>query len=153
MVDDIINTAKTRLNRFRPDNAKTKDKNPQFHKIVWATSFTNCINLTDKEKHLNSLSTVVFKRPAALQNLLTNYKQISLNLQRGKTIKMDLFLLVVIVLFVVIMEHIKTWSKTLILSKLKMVKLSNLNKISTALISVYTPLVVIYALKFILVKL
>ena len=66
---------------------------------------------------------------------------------------MDLLLLVVIVLFVVIMQHIKTWPKTLILSKLKTVKLFNLSKTSTALISVYMPLVVIYALKFILVKL
>ena len=81
MVDDIINVVKTWLNCFKPDNAKTKDKNPQFHKIVWATSFTNSINLTDKEKHLNPLSTVVYKRPATLQNLLTNYKKISLNLQ------------------------------------------------------------------------
>ena len=49
MVDDMINISKTWLNRFKPDNAETKDKNPQFHKIVGATSFTNCINLTDKE--------------------------------------------------------------------------------------------------------
>ena len=35
MVDDMINIAKTWLNRFKPDNAKTTDKNPQFHKIVW----------------------------------------------------------------------------------------------------------------------
>ena len=81
MVDDMINIAKTWLNCFKPDNTKTKDKNPQFHKIVWATSFTNCINPTDKEKHLNPLSTVIYKRPATLQNLLINYKKISLNLQ------------------------------------------------------------------------
>ena len=55
MVDDMINIAKTWLNRFKPDNAKIKDKNSQFHKCVWATSFTNCINLSDKEKYLNSL--------------------------------------------------------------------------------------------------
>ena len=66
---------------------------------------------------------------------------------------MDLLQLVVVVLFVVIMEHIKTWSQTLILSKLKTVKLFNLSKTSTALISVYMPLVVIYTVKFILVKL
>ena len=66
---------------------------------------------------------------------------------------MDLLLLVVIVLFGVIMKHIKTWSETLILLKLKTVKLFNLNKISTALILVYMPLVIIYALKFISVKL
>ena len=143
MIDDMINISKTWLNRFKPDDTKTKDKNPQFHKIVWATSFTNCINLTDKEKHLNPLSTVIYKRPATLQNLLINLK----------TIKMDLLLHVVTVLFVVIMEHIKTWSKTLILSKVKMIKLFNLSKTSTALISVYMPLLVIYALKFILAKL
>ena len=66
---------------------------------------------------------------------------------------MDLLLHVVTVLFVVIMEHIKTWSKTLTLSKVKMVKLFNLSKTSTELISVYMPLLVIYALKFILAKL
>ena len=77
----MINIAKTWLNRFKSENTKTKDKNPQFHKIVWATSFTNCINLTDKEKHLNPLSTVIYKRPATLQNLLINHKKISLNLQ------------------------------------------------------------------------
>ena len=81
MVDDMINIAKTWLNRFKPDNTKTKDKNPQFHKIVWATSFTNYINLTDKEKHLNPLSTVIYKRPATLQNLLINHKNIFLKLQ------------------------------------------------------------------------
>ena len=42
---------------------------------------------------------------------------------------MDLLLLVVIVLFMVIMEHIKTWSKTLILSKVKMVKLFNFRNV------------------------
>ena len=66
---------------------------------------------------------------------------------------MDLLLLVVTVLFVVIIEHIKTWSKTLILSKVKMAKLFNLSKTSSALISLYMPLLVIYALKFILAKL
>ena len=66
---------------------------------------------------------------------------------------MDLLLLAVIVLFVIIMEHIKTWCKALILSKLKTVTLSNLNITSAALIKVYMPFVVIYALKFILVKL
>ena len=77
----MINIAKTWLNCFKPDNTKTKDKNPQSHKIVWATSFSNCINLTDKEKHLNPLSTVIYKGPATLQNLLINHKKISLNLQ------------------------------------------------------------------------
>ena len=113
MVDDMINIDKTWLNRFKHDNIKTKDKNPQFHKIVWATSFTNCINLTDKEKHLNPLLTVIYKRPATLQNLLINHKKISLNLQPTNH-KMDLLLLVVIVLFVVITEYIKTWSKTVV---------------------------------------
>ena len=81
MVDDMINIAKTWLNHFKPNNTKTKDQKPQFHKIVWGTSFTNCINLTDKEKHLNPLSTVIYKRPTTLQNLLINHKKISLNLQ------------------------------------------------------------------------
>ena len=81
MIDDMINIAKTWLNCFKPDNAKTKDKNPRFHKIVWATSFINCINLTCIEKHFDPLSTVVYKRPTTLKNLLTNYKKISLNLQ------------------------------------------------------------------------
>ena len=81
MVDDMINIAKTWLNRFKPDNAKIKDKNPQFHKIVWATFFTNCINLSDKEKYLNPLSTVIYKRPATHKNFLISHKKISLSLQ------------------------------------------------------------------------
>ena len=127
----MINIAKTWLNCFKPDNTKTKDKNPQFHKIVWATSFTNCINLTDKEKHLNPLSTVIYKRPATLQNLLINHKKISLNLQpknhkNGSSACGHCTLCGN-------QEHIKIWSKTLILSKVKMVKLFNLSKTSTAL--------------------
>ena len=39
------------------------------------------INLIDKEKHLNPLSTVIYKRAVTLQNLLINHKKISLNLQ------------------------------------------------------------------------
>ena len=81
MVDDKINIAKTWLNSIKPDIAKIKDKHPQFHKIVSATSFTNCINLSVKEKYLNPLSIVIYKQPATLENLLINHKKISLSLQ------------------------------------------------------------------------
>ena len=63
---ESLKRLQTWLNRFKPDNVETKDKISQFHKIIWDTSFNHCINLTDKEKHLNPLSTVVYKRPATL---------------------------------------------------------------------------------------
>ena len=68
----MINIAKTWLNRFKPDNAETKDKNPQFHKIVGATSFTNCINLTDKENIVIRYPLFFYNRPATFQNLLSS---------------------------------------------------------------------------------
>ena len=103
---------------------------------------------------VNTLSTVIsfcnlfVKRRATLQNLLSNYKKISLNLQPANHKNRSFSACGHCALCDNYGTH-KTWSQTLILSKLKTIKLFNLTKISTLLISVFMPLVQ----EFILVKL
>lgn len=46
--------------------------------IVWATSFPNALSLTSKEKALNPGATTIYKKPATLRSLITNYKKIAL---------------------------------------------------------------------------
>ena len=120
--------------------------------LLISESFTNCINFTDKEKHLNPLSTVIYKRPATHRNLLINHKKISLNLQPTNHKNGSSSACGHCALCGNHGTH-KNMVQNTNFKKVKTVKLFNLSKTSTALISVYMPLVVIYALKFILVKL
>ena len=46
-VDNILYLVKTRTDRFK---SKTNDNYGESKKVIWATSFTNCIALTPKEK-------------------------------------------------------------------------------------------------------
>ena len=123
-----------------------------FSNIFFFTSFTNCINLTDKEKHLNPLSTVIYKRPATLQNLLINHKKISLNLQPTNHKNGSSSACGHCALCGNHGTH-KNMVQNTNFIKSKNGKTIQLNKTSSALISVYMPLLVIYALKFILAKL
>ena len=82
IVDQILGTAKTWTDRFK---SKSNNSKREFKKQVWATSFTNCITLTSKEKKLNPSSIVVYKKPRTLQTILINYKLIALNLNYNTT--------------------------------------------------------------------
>ena len=77
VVNNIIEKAKLWTHRFSP---KSDNNEKKFAKrIVWSTSFKNLLHLSAKEKNLNPYSSIVYKRPPNLCNLLTNYKKISLN--------------------------------------------------------------------------
>ena len=76
MVDRILCIAKTWTERFK---SNSKNDKHSFKKQVWATSFTNCITLSAKEKSLNPLSVIVYKKPPTLRTILTNYKSIALH--------------------------------------------------------------------------
>ena len=75
MVDDLLSQASTWTERFKPKN---------FHKVnkplVWASPYSTILSLTPKEKELNPNAMITYKKPSTLQTILTNYKQISLNL-------------------------------------------------------------------------
>jgi len=53
--------------RLRAPKDEKKD-DPQ----VWATSFTNLITLTKREKNLNPKAMITYKRPTTIGQLLTN---------------------------------------------------------------------------------
>ena len=77
VVNNIIEKAKLWTHRFSP---KSDNNEKKFAKrIVWSTSFKNLLHLFAREKNLNPYSSIVYKRPPNLCNLLTNYKKISLN--------------------------------------------------------------------------
>jgi len=60
--------------RLRAPKDEKKD-DPQ----VWATSFTNLITLTKREKNLNPKAMITYKRPTTIGQLLTNYKHLALS--------------------------------------------------------------------------
>ena len=75
MVHDLLSQAFTWTERFKPKN---------FHKVnkplVWASPCSTILSLTPKEKELNPNAMITYQKPSTLQTILTNYKQISLNL-------------------------------------------------------------------------
>ena len=83
MVKDILDKAKTWVIRFKPDNTQNYVSKSTFNtqSLIYATSFPKPLALTKKEKELNPLSKIIYKKPATLRDVLTNYKNISLNLQ------------------------------------------------------------------------
>ena len=73
VVEKIINLAKTWIDRFGPKPLnKKKATGPM---LIWATAFSNMLELTTKKKSLVQ-ATVVYKRPFNLATMLTNYKKI-----------------------------------------------------------------------------
>ena len=72
VVEKIINLAKTWTDRFGPKPLnKNKTTDPM---LIWASAFSNLLQLTAKEKSLVQ-ATVVYKRPPTLSSMLTNYKR------------------------------------------------------------------------------
>ena len=74
VVEKIINLAKTWTDRFGPKPLnKNKTTDPM---LIWASAFSNLLQLTAKEKSLVQ-ATVVYKRPPTLAIMLTNYKKVA----------------------------------------------------------------------------
>ena len=74
VVEKIINLAKKWTDCFGPKSLnknKTRDPMP-----IWASAFSNLLQLTAKEKSLVQ-ATVVYKRPPTLASMLTNYKKVA----------------------------------------------------------------------------
>ena len=82
ITDKIINEASSWQDRFGPPcNKPSQNKTP----LIWATSFTNIIKLTHKEHNLIPNSIVVYKKPATLHKMLTNYSKIAHNMTTRST--------------------------------------------------------------------
>ena len=74
VVEKIINLAKTWTDRFGQKSLnKNKTTDPM---LIWASAFSNLLELTAKEKSLVQ-ATVVYKRPPTLASMLTNYKKVA----------------------------------------------------------------------------
>ena len=79
VIQTMIQKVSTWTERFVPTNHKKhKEKNP----ISWATSFSQFLHLTDKERSIKPGATVIYKRPACLANTLTKYKTLAYKQQR-----------------------------------------------------------------------
>jgi len=80
MVDDILAMAATWTERFPPlgPNGFLQKKLQSAKKFqnafVWASPFTQCLSLTEKEKSLIPEATIVYKNPITLRTSLTNNK-------------------------------------------------------------------------------
>jgi len=75
LVDKLLQNAKTWTERFGPTN--TISELTKTTRTVWASSFSTFLQLDDREKGLVSNISVVYKRPPALLNILTNYRKIA----------------------------------------------------------------------------
>ena len=74
VVEKIINLAKTWTNRF---GSKPLNKNKTTDSmLIWASAFSNLLQLTAKEKSLVQ-ATVLYKRLPTLASMLTNYKKVA----------------------------------------------------------------------------
>ena len=74
VVEKIPNLAKTWTDRFGPKPLnKNKTTDPM---LIWASAFSDLLQLTAKEKSLLQ-ATVVYERPPTLVNMLTNYKNVA----------------------------------------------------------------------------
>ena len=74
VVKKIINLAKTWTDRFGPKPLnKSKTTDPM---LIWASAFSNLLQLTAKEKSLVQ-AIVVFKRPPTLASMLRNYEKVA----------------------------------------------------------------------------
>ena len=76
LYQSIISNARTWTNRFNPTN-RARPMNKSGKKIAWPTSFPNITKLTEKEKRLQPNAFVSYRRPAALEKMLTNYKKLA----------------------------------------------------------------------------
>ena len=74
----MINLAKGWIGRFGPE--KPTDKSKQ-RKVMWATTFPSCLQLSQKEKALQPEAAIVYKRPPTIGALITNYKKASFSIK------------------------------------------------------------------------
>ena len=68
----MLEIAKHWEDRFEP-----KSQHHKKNRIVWATQFTNLLQLSNQEKKLKPEAAIVYKNPPTLATKLTNYKKLS----------------------------------------------------------------------------
>nr|CAB3263302.1 uncharacterized protein LOC108950347 [Phallusia mammillata] len=73
MTEDMLHIAEGWKERFGPE-----DKNRPQNRIVWATAFPACVLLTQKEKAMEPLASITYKRPPTLAHFLSNFKVLSI---------------------------------------------------------------------------
>ena len=72
MTEYMLEIAKHWEDRFEP-----KSQHHKKNRIVWATQFTNLLQLSNQEKKLKPEAAIVYKNPPTLATKLTNYKKLS----------------------------------------------------------------------------
>ena len=72
MTENMLEIAKHWEDRFKP-----KLQHHKKNRIVWATQFTNLLQLSNQEKKLKLEAAIVYKNPPTLATKLTNYKKLS----------------------------------------------------------------------------
>ena len=100
----MLNTGKIASNQ--------KSQHHKKNRIVWATQFTNLLQLSNEEKKLKPEAAIVYKNPPTLATKLTNYKKSSqiflIRITEGHTHVEN-------VLYVETLKTIKIWLKQLII--------------------------------------
>ena len=116
-MEKIINLAKTWTDRFRPKPLnENKTTEPM---LIWASAFSNLLQLTAKEKSLVQ-ATVVYKRPPTFTTMLTNYKKVAHS--TTKNMVKDVFNLLRMRPFAAISIIINLWYIKLVPSQQPMLK-------------------------------
>nr|CAB3263300.1 uncharacterized protein LOC108950347 [Phallusia mammillata] len=77
----IITAAAQWKERFAPPTSRLRNEK----RIVWATSFTNILRLTDRERQLKPSACVVYKRPFTIGAALMRYKVLAHETEDNKT--------------------------------------------------------------------
>ena len=81
ITNKIIDLAKTWEERFGPKNKNSQDRENKTKRLIWATPFSTLFTLSQKEKKLIPHACIIYKKPATIQSMLTNYRRIALNIQ------------------------------------------------------------------------
>ena len=72
MTENMLEIAKHWEDRFEP-----KSQHHKKNRIVWATQFTNLLQLSNQEKKLKPEAAIVYKNPPTLATKLPNCKKLS----------------------------------------------------------------------------
>ena len=81
IMNKIIDLAKTLEERFGPKNKNSQDMENKTKRLIWAALFSTLFTLSQKEKKLIPNACIIYKKPATIQSILTNYRRIALNIQ------------------------------------------------------------------------
>ena len=81
ITNKIIDLAKTWKEPFDPKNKNSQDRKNKTKGLIWATLFSTLFTLSQKERKLIPNACIIYKKPAAIRSILTNYRRIALNIQ------------------------------------------------------------------------